>query len=168
MSTVIGLLKEDRRLTTVTEKLLAAGCTLDSIRILGKPGEVHALLDKNAMAKCQMSRCMGLGALTGIAFFIPVGVASSLIGCTVFGCSPLIWLVALGGFLLIGALFGAACGCFFGIDRYERETHLYTESVGWGNKLMVVTTDMAETEARTAQILQEEDAIAVKIIDGGK
>ena len=33
---------------------------------------------------------------------------------------------------------------------------------------MAVTTDMPEFEARVAQILQEEDAIGVKIIDNGK
>jgi hypothetical protein len=165
MSTVIGLLKEEKQLSSLTERLQAAGCTLDRIRILTQPGEVHALLDETAMAKCEMPKCVGLGALAGMAIFLPVGVISSLIGCFVFGCSPLIWLVALGGFSLIGALSGAAFGCFFSGDRYERHTHLYTEGVGWGNKLMAVTTDTRETEARTAQILQEEDAIAVKIIE---
>jgi hypothetical protein len=33
---------------------------------------------------------------------------------------------------------------------------------------MAVITYTPETEARTAQILHEEDAIAVKIIDSGK
>lgn len=168
MSTVIGLLKEDRQLTRVTERLQAAGCALDRIRILTQPGEAHSLLDKQAVAKCQMSRCVGLGALVGLSFFGPIGFISSLVGCTVFGCSPLIWVVAMGGLSLIGALFGAACGCFFGLDRFERDTHVYTEGVGWGNKLVVVTTDTTDTEARTAQILQDEEAIAIKIIGSGQ
>ena len=168
MSTVIGLLKEDGQLTNVIGRLQAAGCALDRVRILTQPGEVHSLLDERALAKCRMSRYLGLGALIGLIFFVPIGLVGSLIGCTVFGCRPLIWLVALGGLSVIGALSGAACGCFFGLDRFERHTHVYTEGVGWDNKLVVITTDTPDTEARTAQILQEEDAIAVKIIDSGK
>ena len=165
MSTVIGLLKEDRQLASVTARLQAAGCALDRIRILTQPGEAHSLLDKKAVAKCQMSRYVGLGVLVGLIFFGPIGFISSLVGCTVFGCSPLIWVVAMGDLSLIGALFGAACGCFFGLDRFERDTHLYTEGIGWGNKLVVVTTDTPTTEARTVQILQEEDAAGVKILN---
>lgn len=165
MSTVIGLLKEDKQLTNVTGRLQAAGCALDRIRILTQPGEVHSLLDKKAVTKCRMSRYLGLGALVGLAFFVPIGFISSLIGCTVFGCSPLIWVVAMGGLSLIGALFGAAGGCFFGLDRFERATHVYTEGIGWGNKLVVITTDTPAAEADTARILQEEDAIGVKILN---
>lgn len=165
MSTVIGLLKEDRQLTTVTGRLQAAGGTLDRIKILTQPGEVHSLLDKQAVAKCRMSRYVGFGALVGLIFFVPIGFISSLIGCTVFGCSPLIWVAAMGGLSLIGALFGAAGGCFFSLDRFERETHLYTEGIGWGNKLVVVTADTPDMEAQTAQILKEEEAIGVKILD---
>jgi len=168
MSIVIGLLKEDKQLNTLTGRLQAAGCALDRIRVLTQPGAVHTLLDEKALAKCQMFEYAGLGALTGLAFLMPVGFIGSWIGCTVFGCSPSIWLVALGGLSLIGALFGAACGCLFGVDRHERNAHVYTEGVGWGNKLIVVTTDTPDTEARTAQILQEEQAIAVKILDNSE
>ncbi len=168
MSTVIGLLKEEQPLIDLTAKLEAAGCALDQIKFLSQPGEVHALLDKKALAKCQISKCMAMGALVGLAFFMPIGLIGSLLGCLVFQCSPLIWLVALGGLSLIGALAGAAGGCFFGADRFERNTHIYTEGVGWGNNLVVITADTPDREARLARLLQQERALAVKILDGGE
>ena len=164
MSTVIGLLKEDGQLTDLTGKLEAAGCTLDQIKILTRSGQVHGLLDEYARAKCQMARCVNMGVLIGLAIFMPIGFTTSVIGCQVFGCSSLIWLFGLGGLSLLGAGFGAIFGCFFGADRFERNTHVYTEGVGWGNKLVAVTADTPEIEARTAQIMQQADAIAIRIL----
>ncbi|GAB4440852.1 MAG: hypothetical protein Kow0031_22800 [Anaerolineae bacterium] len=107
---------------------------------------------------------MGTGALIGLSFFMPLGLMASWLGCMVLGCSPFIWLDALVGLSLIGAIIGAVFGCFFSADRYERDEHLYTEAVGWGNKLVVVEADTPETETRAAQILQQEQVIAVKIL----
>jgi len=168
MSIVIGLLKKERTLAELTAKLEAAGCALDQIKILTQPGEVHALLDKKARAKCQLAQCMAMGAIIGLAFFVPIGLMGSLVGCMVFQCSPLIWLAALGGLSLIGALVGAAGGCFFGVDRFERHTHIYTEGVGWGNKLVAVTAETPDCQARLARLLHQERALAVKILDNGK
>ena len=168
MSTVIGLLKAGRSLPDLTAKLEAAGCALDQIKILSQPVEVHTLLDKKALAKCELSKCLVIGAAVGLAFFMPIGFIGSLLGCLVFQCSPLIWLSALGGLSLIGALAGAAGGCFFGADRFERNTHIYTEGVGWGNKLVVVTVDTPDSEARLAGLLQQERALAVKILHDGE
>lgn len=164
MSTVIGLLKEDKQLTNLTGKLEAAGCALDQIKILTRSGQVHALLDEKARTRCQMGRCVSMGILIGLAIFIPIGFTTSLIGCRVFGCSPLIWLFGLGGLSFLGAAFGAIFGCFFGADRFEHSTHVYTEGVGWGNKLVAVTADTPEMEARMARIMHQEHAIAIRIL----
>lgn len=164
MSTVIGLLQKDRPLRNVTKQLNAAGCALNQIKIVTRPGEVHTLLDKNALHHCKATKCMGTGALIGLSFFMPLGLMAAWVGCTVLGCSPFIWLDALIGLSLIGAIIGAVFGCFFSADHYERDEHLYTEAVGWGNKLVVVEADTPETETRAAQILQQEHAIAVKVL----
>lgn len=164
MSTVIGLLKKDRPLRHLTEQLNAAGCGFNKISVLTKPGEVHTLLDKNALHHCKTAKCMGTGALIGLAFFTPLGLMASWVGCTVLGCSPFIWLDALVGLSLIGAIIGSVFGCFFSADRFERDEHLYTEAVGWGNKLVVVEADTPETETNAAKILQRAQAIAVKVL----
>lgn len=164
MSTVIGLLTKDRQLTTVTGQLAAFGCARDQIKVLTHPNQVHALLDKPALAKCGFSKCVGTGALLGMVFFTPAGLAAALVGCLALGCNPLIWLVTLGGLSLIGAGFGAMFGCFFGADRFERAEHVYVEAVGWGHKLVVVTAPTPETEAHARQALQQEQAIAIKTL----
>lgn len=164
MSTVIGLIKKDRPLGQLTPQLNAAGCARDKIKILTRPGDVHTLLDKTAMGHCQAPKSMGTGALIGLSFFMPLGLMASWVGCTVLGCSPFIWLDALVGLSLIGAGIGAIFGCFFSADHYERDEHLYTEAVGWGNKLVVVDAETPETQNRATQILQQEQAIGVKVL----
>jgi hypothetical protein len=165
MSTVVGLIKKEQSLTVLTDRLASAGCGLEQVKVLTNPREVHALLDKNALAKCQMSRCAGTGALLGLMLFAPVGFMAAAAGCMVFGCQPLVWLFTFGGLSFIGGIFGAMFGCFFGGDRFERNEHLYAEGVGWGHKLVVINADTAEAKTSAERVLQQEQAIGVKVFD---
>jgi hypothetical protein len=165
MKTVIGLSKSEGRSPDLAAELQAAGFSNNRIKLFSRAAEVHSFLDGKAFADCHMCRCLVTGALIGLAFFTPVGLMASLMGCYIFGCGSLIWLFGLGGISLIGAGYGAAFACFFSADRFERDTHLYAEGVGWGRQMIAIEAISSEAADRVARVLRQANFKGIKILN---
>ena len=165
MKTVVGLSKSEGQSPNLANELQAVGCNDNKIRFFTRAAEVHSFLDGKAFADCHMCRCLVMGALIGLAFFTPVGLMASLMGCYIFGCGPLIWLFGLGGISLIGAGYGAGFACFFSADRFERDTHLYAEGVGWGRQMIAIEAISSEVAERAAQVLRQANFKGIKILN---
>ena len=164
MQTVIGFLKSDSQSLDLSARLQAIDCGDKKIRYFTRAADVHTFLDSKAFADCNMYRCLVAGALIGLAFFTPAGAMESLIGCFVFDCGPLTWLFGLGGISLIGAGYGTALACIFSFNRFERDTHLYAEGVGWGGEMVAVETISSEAANRVAQVLSQAHFRRTKIL----
>lgn len=140
-----------------TEALVAAGLSPESnkaisIKRINAPYEGQSSLVNDALISGSVGGAMWgsvIGALSGIGILLipnmePIG-ASTLLG---------MWsLTALGG-TISGLIIGAILGFIIGTGISEDDTHVYGQSVGLGNVLVMLDT----TQKKTAQALQKMQA----------
>ena len=166
MSTVIGLVKEDQQAVNLAAKLEAIGLGFSKVKILTDPDEAQPLVYKSAFSQCHLYDCMTVGALAGVAVFVPLGLIITIISCGLMdGCSPLAWGPGMVFMTITGAILGASLGSYRGTSRLEQYEEVYIDGLNHGNKLIVVPTDSAESATYAASVMEQEHATAVKILD---
>ncbi|GAB4440846.1 MAG: hypothetical protein Kow0031_22790 [Anaerolineae bacterium] len=166
MSTVIGLVKEEQQLVSLTARLEALGEGLSKMKVFRRPAEAEEILYKNAYTECHIWDCMGLGALAGLAVALPLALVITLFSCySIGGCSPLAWGPGILVLLVAGAVIGASLGSYRGTSRLEKIERTYVDALNAGDKLVVVPVESGESAQRTASLLKAEHATAVKILN---
>ena len=161
MVTVIGLLWGDENARNSVRKLKEAGLAENSISLLTGYDAVRELLGANQGHL--VARYTLLGALLGIATFAPFGVAASMCECTLLHYNPGFGVGILIVFVAIGTGFGAFMGHFVGVDRSERDYHLYCQGVCRGGQLFVVQASDA-LAAKAMDFLRQSKAVGVKVL----
>lgn len=167
MSTVIGLVKEEQQLVSLSTRLEALDEGVSKVKVFRQPTEAEGVLYKNAYTECHIWDCMGLGALVGLAVALPLGLVITLFSCySIGGCSPLAWGPGMLVLAVVGAVIGATLGSYRGTSRLQKIERVYVDALNAGNKLVVVPADTRESAERTANMMKQEHATAVKILNG--
>jgi hypothetical protein len=152
MRTVIGLFPSNQDVTEESRKIKEAGFSEDNMRVITSEGSVKCLL--GCEAKPTVIKYTSWGALLGIfvyGIFILVAVWCD---CILY---PISQLVALGIFIvgiLAGTIVGGILGVFIGLAEYEKDTHLYTQGVNFGDKVFVLRTERENVEKAMETLTQ--------------
>jgi hypothetical protein len=105
--------------------------------------------------------------LAGIAVAVPLGLFITLFSCyAIGGCSPLAWGPGMLVLTVVGAVIGATLGSYRGTSRLQKIEQMYVDALNAGDKLVVVPAETRESAERTAGLLKQEHATAVKILNG--
>jgi hypothetical protein len=161
MKTVIGLLWNDESAQSCIHRLKEVGLAENSISVLDRYATVRELV--GTYQSQLVAKYAWWGALFGIATFGPFGLGASLCECTLLHYGPEFGIGILVAFIVVGTVFGAFMGHFFGVDKSERSYHLYCQGACRGAKVIAVQVN-DELIARTMSTLRQVDALGVQIL----
>jgi hypothetical protein len=161
MKTVIGLLWNDESVQSCIHRLKEMGLTENSISVLDRYTAVRELIGTYQIRG--VAKYTFWGALLGIVTFGPFGLGASVCECTLLHYGPEFGIGVLAAFIVIGTVFGAFMGHFFGVDKSERSYHLYCQGACRGAKVVAVQVN-DELTTRTMSALRRENALGVKIL----
>ncbi len=165
MSTVIGLVKEEQQLVSLSTKLAAAGNEI-KFKVFRRPAEAEEVLYQNAYSECHIWDCMALGGMAGLAVAIPLGLVITMFSCySIGGCSPLAWGPGMLVLSIAGMVIGASLGSYRGTSRLQKIERRYMEAMHAGDKLVVIPAQTKETAERAASTMKQEHATAVRILN---
>jgi hypothetical protein len=161
MKSVIGLFWSDEDLQRSIRKLEEEGFAKDSVDVLTRISKRRLVGDQGH----PVVRSAGWGAVIGIVIYAVFGLGAALAGCTYCGYGFAYAAGTLVGFVVIGGFVGALLGQWIGADASERDTHLYIQGARLGAKLVAVRS-CDELITKAMSILQQENAIGVRMFDG--
>jgi hypothetical protein len=149
MSTVIGLSPYQQDIVRQLHVLEEAGYSKDRVRVISKEGSIYQIL--GCSPGCIVTNYTGWGAFFGILIYGIFALVASWCECNIFLFSHEVGF----GIILVGILFGAFAGGFIGfitgLAEYEKDTHLYTQGIHVGSKVLVLDVNVEESErAKTA------------------
>lgn len=144
MSTVIGLFPCNQEMNYQVGKLEEAGFGKDNIRVITNNRAVLKLL--GCEPNCVVARYAGWGAFFGIAVYGIFALVASWCDCILFQFSHIVAFDIILVGTLFGALIGGIMGGITGMAEYEKETHLYTQGVRMGNRVLVLQTEPGDVE----------------------
>jgi hypothetical protein len=161
MKTVVGLFWRDRDVECSIRELEEAGIAQDSIDVLTQIDRKHLAGDQGH----PILRSAGWGAVIGIAIYAVFGLGAALAGCAYCGYGSGYAVGTLAGFVIIGGFVGALLGQWIGADASERDTHLYTQGLNRGGRLVMVRGSQ-EALARATDILTQQNGVGVRTLEG--
>jgi hypothetical protein len=161
MKTVVGLVWCDEDVESSIDRLKEAGFAQDRVDVLTRISRKRLVGDQGH----PVVRSAGWGAVVGIVVYAVFGLGAALAGCTYCGFDLAYAVATLVGFVVIGGFVGALLGQWIGADASERDTHLYTQGVRLGGKIVAVRSS-DELITKAMSILQQENAIGVRTLEG--
>ena len=161
MSNVIGLFPCNQEVSYQVGQLEEAGFGKDNIRVITNDRAVLKLL--GCEPNCIVTRYAGWGAFFGIAVYGNFAMVASWCDCFLFQFSRIIAFDIILVGTLFGALIGGIMGGITGMAEYEKDTHLYTQSVRMGNRLLVLRTELGDVE-RAKTSLRQAGCTGVQVI----
>jgi hypothetical protein len=161
MRTVIGLFPSNQDVSEEFERIEEAGFTKDSMRVITKERSIKCLL------RCEPDRIVAKfaswGALLGILVYGSFSIVAVWCDCTLFPISQLIaFEIVLVG-ILAGTIVGGIVGVFIGLAEYEKDTHLYTKGIRFGDKVFVLQTDIEDVE-KAIETLSQIGCLGVRML----
>jgi hypothetical protein len=165
MKTVIGLLWSDESAESCIHQLKEVGLVESGISVLDRYTAVRELV--GAHQSHVAAKYAFWGALLGIATFGPLGLGASVCECTLLHYGPEFGIGILVAFTVIGTVFGAFIGHFFGVDESQKGNHLYCQGVRLGGKLVAVQAS-DDLVAEVMRILRQEKALGVETLKDAK
>lgn len=105
-------------------------------------------------------RSAGWGAVIGTTIYAVFGLGAALAGCTYSGYGFAYAVGTLVGLVVIGGFVGVLLGQWIGVGASERDTHLYTQGVNLGGRLVVVHGSR-ESVAHATEIFRQQNAVGV-------
>jgi hypothetical protein len=144
MSAAIGLYPCNQEVDHQIHKLEEAGYSKDRISVISQARSIYQLMD--CYPAPVVSRYAGWGVFFGILIYGIFALVASWCECNIFQYSHEIAF----GTVLVGVLFGgsigAFIGCITGMAEYENQTHLYTQGIQMGNKVLLLRVNTEESE----------------------
>lgn len=161
MSTVIGLFPCNQEVSHQIRRLEEDGFARESIRVLTQVGAIQKLL--GCEPNHVVAQYAGWGAFSGIAVYSIFALVAGWCECNLFQFSRIIAFDTILVGTLFGALIGGIIGGITGMAEYEKDTHLYTQGVKTGNKVLVLKTESRDIE-RAKSTLRQVGCIGVRMI----
>jgi hypothetical protein len=162
MRTVIGLFSDDENAQSSIHRLEETGLAEDQISVLPRDIAVQTLLAGNQIRR--VAPYMAWGALCGIIIMNLYGLTMGACACNLCDHIPaFFWVCDVVGFTLVGLVLGAAAGWFVGVDKFEKDTDLYTQGVDAGGEVITIKVNN-EFVTKVMDILRQENAVVVKTL----
>lgn len=161
MSTVIGLFPSNQDVSEEAKRIEKAGFSNDSLRVITKEGSIKCLLgcEPNQI----VAKYASWGALLGILVYGIFIFVAAWCDCTIYSISQLIaFEIVLVG-VLAGTIIGGILGAFIGWAEYEKDTHLYTQGVNFGEKVFVLQADTEDAE-KAMKTLKQVGCLGVRML----
>jgi hypothetical protein len=159
MTTVIGLFWQDKDVQDLIRRLEQAGLARDSI---ATPTHI-TWQSLTAEAGHPIVRYATWGAVISIAIYAVFGLAAGAAGCTYCGYNTTFAVATPVGFVAVGGLVGALLGQWVGKDAQEKDTHLFTQGVNQGGRL--VTVQAGDDQLATVMAyLREGNPVGVTVL----
>jgi hypothetical protein len=160
MESVVGLFWRDEDVQRSIRKLEEEGFSQDSIDVLTRISRKRLVGDQGH----PVIRSAGWGAVIAVVIYAVFGLGAALAGCSYCGYDSGYAIGTLVGFVVIGGLVGALLGQWIGADAFERDTHLYTQGVNRGGRLIVVRGNR-ESLGHAIEIFRQHSAAGIKTLE---
>jgi hypothetical protein len=160
MKTVVGLLWRDEDVQRLIQKLEEGGFAKHSIDVATRISRKRLVGDQGH----PVVRSAGWGAIIGVAIYAVFGLGAALTGYICCGYASAYAIGTLVGFVVIGGIVGALLGQWIGVDASEHDTHLYTQGVHLGGRLVTVRGSH-ESVAQAIEVFRQQNAIGVKTLE---
>ena len=139
MRTIIGLFPSHQDVSEESKRIEEAGFSKDNMRVITKERSIKCLL--GCEPKPIVAKYASWGALLGILVYGIFILVAAWCDCTIYPISQLIaFEIVLFG-ILAGTIIGGILGLFFGWAEYEKDIHLYTQGINYGDKVFVLQTE---------------------------
>jgi len=161
MRTVIGLFPSHQDVSEESKRIEEAGFPRDNMRVISNERSIKCLL--GCEPKSIVAKYASLGALLGILVYgIFISVAAWC-DCILYPISQLIaFEIVLFG-ILAGTIIGGILGLFFGWAEYEKDIHLYTQGINFGEKVFVLQTETQNVE-KAMETLSQIGCFGVRLL----
>jgi hypothetical protein len=161
MNTVIGLLPSNQEICEELKRIEEAGFTNENVRVITKEKSIKKILG------CKPNRIVAKyaswGALLGIATYGIFILVAVWCDCSIYHISQLIAFEIILIGIIIGASVGGIIGVFSGMAEYEKDTHLYTQGIKFGNKVLLLQTESNNSE-QAIEMLSQIGCLGVRIL----
>jgi hypothetical protein len=160
MTTVIGLVPQNKQADKVKQGLAQLGINAGQVKILAHPDAVWQQLGGHEKLRIVM-RYAVIGAGLGVLLYGPVGFFAGYLDCKLMGCSQSIGATFLALGLFIGIIGGGVLGAIIGLNNLEQHLYAYVEGVRRGELLLMVDTP-ATLGKEVISLLRQEQGTVVR------
>jgi hypothetical protein len=161
MSTIIGLIPDQREISTEVERLVETGIPEENILVLAKEKAVREILGCDPICTVRYYAIWG-ALLVGTIYGI-FGIVAAWCECNLLGFNQPSGMLTLIGGVLAGGFVGGILGAIIGLGESEENTHLYTQGVRIGNRVLVLQTESGDVE-KAKKTLRQVGCIGVRMI----
>ena len=161
MRTVIGLFPSCQDVSEESKRIEEAGFSKDNMRVITKEGSIKCLLgcEPNSI----VAKYASWGALLGILVYGIFILVAAWCDCTIYPISQLIvFEIVLFG-ILAGTIIGGILGAFIEWAEYEKDIHLYTQGINYGEKVFVLQTE-TDNVKKAMETLSQIGCLGVRIL----
>jgi len=161
MKSIIGLLNSEVIVDSTIVRIEEAGLAGERISIISNPKTINSLLGCDQV--CVIKNYTVLGAAIGIGIYAAFGLTAALCECNMMHYGQEFGAVVFIGSLLAGTLVGGIIGVLVGAGEAEKDTHLYTQGIRLGGRVLCIEVDDEDAE-RVKHILAMENVSGVKAL----
>lgn len=161
MRTVIGLFPSRQDVSEESKRIEEAGFSKDNMRVITKERSIKCLLgcEPNSI----VAKYASWGALLGILVYGIFILVAAWCDCTIYPISQLIaFEIVLFG-ILAGTIIGVILGAFIGWAEYEKDIHLYTQGINYGEKVFVLQTE-TDNVKKAMETLSQIGCLGVRML----
>jgi hypothetical protein len=161
MNPIIGLCERETAVSPTVERLKSAGIPAERIQVLSNAKTITSMLGINPIDT--IKKYMIWGVAIGVGGYAIFGLLAAHCECQMMQYGQAYGIFALLGAIFAGTFLGGFLGFVVGAGEAETETHLYTQGVAYGGKVISVQAPEAEIE-HVQDILAEENVLGIRVL----
>lgn len=164
MKTLVGLIPDNEHVATTVQAIKEAGIDEYQVSAPVHPATIWEAIGGHSKKRTLLKFAV-YGGLLGLLVATLYGLPASILNCIHMQCpfaDNLGLLLAITAFWIAA---GAFLGAIVGLDRFERDLYVFTESIHRGASLMFVEAPDEQT-SEVSQILQAEGGLMMGVYTG--